>query len=344
MHTNVNVVIPVYNPDDKLIQIAQMLNKQTVPVSKLILMVTCVSSNGELSYLPKTDRILTEVTRICAEGPSNLQLEIRKVAASEFDHGNTRRQGSELASDDCEFILYMTQDAVPDNESLIDILLKPFSDEKVAACYGRQLAAESSSLAEKFTREFNYPDEDRVKEASDIETIGIKAFFCSNVCAMYRLSVYRELGGFVKKTIFNEDMIFANKILKSGYKIAYASKATVIHTHDYSGMQQYKRNFDLAVSQALNPQAFEGISSESEGVKYVIAAFKYFTRNGKPWLVIPFGINCVYKLLGYKKGKKIASLTREQVMRATSNPGFFSDLTIDENIVKTVMNINEIKY
>lgn len=331
MRTNVNVVIPVYKPDDKLIQIVKMLNSQSVPVSKIILMVTC--SNDMLDSFG-ADEIIK---------PGN-GVEVVKIPVQSFDHGNTRRQGAENASEDCDFLLYMTQDAVPDNEYLIDNLLRPFSDENVAACYGRQLASEKSSLAEKFTREFNYPDEDKIKSLEDIDKIGIKAFFCSNVCAMYRKAAYDKLGGFVKKTIFNEDMIFANKILKSGYKIAYASKATVIHTHDYSGVQQYKRNFDLAVSQTLNPQAFKGISSESEGVKYVLAAFKYFTRNGRPWLVIPFGINCVYKLLGYKKGKKIESLTKEQVMKATSNPGFFRDLTIDKNIVKTVLEINEIRY
>ena len=95
----------------------------------------------------------------------------------------------------------------------------------------------------------------------------------------------------------------------------------------------------MAVSQTLNPQAFSGISSESEGIKYVKAAFIYFIKAGKPFEIIPFGINCVYKLLGYKKGKKIESLTKEQVMKATSNPGFFSDLTIDRNIVKNILTI-----
>lgn len=342
MRTNVNVVIPVYKPDDKLIQIVRMLKKQTVPIRKIILMVTC-SDDEKMSDSFGADEVIGHINEISDEN-SLPQIDVVKIPVSSFDHGNTRRQGGEHASEDCDYLLYMTQDAVPNTEALIENMLEPFSDEKVAACYARQLASERSSLSEKFTREFNYPDEDIIKTASDIDRIGIKAFFCSNVCAMYRKSVYDSLGGFVKKTIFNEDMIFANKILKNSYKIAYASKATVIHTHDYTGIQQYKRNFDLAVSQTLNPQAFKGISSESEGVKYVMAAFKYFTKHGKPWLVIPFGINCVYKLLGYKKGKKIESLTEEQVMKATSNPGFFRDLTIDSNIVKTVLEINEIKY
>jgi len=346
MPTKVNVVIPVYKPDDKLIQIAEMLKKQTIPVQKLILMVTCREVDGELSDSLGADEKIAAIQNMNGDGSFEqaLQIELVKISADEFDHGNTRRIGADHVTSDCDFILYMTQDAIPENYELVEKLLEHFSDEKVAASYGRQLASDKSSLAEKFTRDFNYPDTDRVKTAEDIETIGIKAFFCSNVCAMYRLSVYKQLGGFVKKTIFNEDMIFANKILKSGYKIAYASQARVIHTHDYSGMQQYRRNFDLAVSQTLNPQAFEGISSESEGVKYVMAAFKYFTKNGKPWLVIPFGINCVYKLLGYRKGKRITSLTRKQVMKATSNQRFFNDITIDENIVKSVMNINGIEY
>lgn len=48
-------------------------------------------------------------------------------------------------------------------------------------------------------------------------------------------------------------MILAGRMVQAGYKVAYAAEARVIHSHNYSGLQQFHRNFDLAVSQADNP-------------------------------------------------------------------------------------------
>lgn len=350
MHTKINVVIPVYRPDEKLIQLFTMLNKQTIAVSKVIVMNTVVGSMSDNvdGRDGRAASIIGECRKLC-----KTNLEVVHVYPENFDHGGTRALAVSYAEDDCDYLLFMTQDAVPENEYLVEKLLEPFisdsfagldesASSKIAAAYARQLPSKDSSLSECFTRGFNYPDVETVKTAEDIEKIGIKAFFCSNVCAMYKKSVYESLGGFVKRTIFNEDMIFANKLLKKGYNIAYASKATVIHTHNYSGKQQYKRNFDLAVSQTLNPQAFSGISSESEGIKYVKAAFIYFIKAGKPFEIIPFGINCVYKYLGYKKGKNIADLKYDEIMKCTSNPGFFDNVRPGKDIVDRAMKVNGI--
>ena len=340
MHTKVNLVIPAYNPDEKLIKIFRMMEKQTCPVSKIIVINTRVKSGVEGTILGDTRCEVDELADKYGYSINRDFIEIHSIMREDFDHGASRNLGASYADNDCEYLLFMTQDAVPENERLIECLLAQFTENadsddsegdnsdrknsgKVAVAYGRQLAADNSSLAEKFTRGYNYPDEDRIKTVDDIEKIGIKAFFCSNVCAMYKRDVFIKLGCFVNRAVFNEDMVFANKLLKNGYYIAYASKATVIHTHEYTGKQQFKRNFDLAVSQKMNPQAFEGISSESEGVKYVIAAFKYFCNNKKPLLIIPFGINCVYKYLGYRKGKKYESLSMKEILRCTSNKTFF---------------------
>ena len=331
MHTNVNVVIPAYKPDKKLIEIFKMLSLQSLPVEKIIVMNTVESD---------ADREGCNIIKLSEKLGYTIDkdfIEITDVRKEDFDHGGTRKEGATHVSDDCDYILFMTQDAVPYDSELIKELLNGFSvsdDDSVensvsktiiGVSYARQLARETSSLAEKFTRSFNYPDEDMVKSLKDIETLGIKAFFCSNVCAMYKRDIYESLGGFIDRAVFNEDMVFANKLIKNGYAIKYASKAKVYHTHDYTGMQQYKRNFDLAVSQKMNPDAFEGISSESEGVKYVIAAFKYFCKNKRPFEIIPFGINCVYKYLGYRKGKRYNTLSKEQILKCTSNRSFFEN-------------------
>ena len=68
---------------------------------------------------------------------------------------------------------------------------------------------------------FNYPDKACIKGEEQLGTLGIKTYFCSNVCAAYRKNVFESLDGFEGHTIFNEDMIYAAKAVKAGWKIAY---------------------------------------------------------------------------------------------------------------------------
>lgn len=303
----VDVIIPSYKPDDKLKKIFEMLSRQSMNVNKIIVM------NTEEQYWKIFDN---------ESIPDNV--EVHHINKSDFDHGKTRNDG--VSYSDADYFIMMTMDAVPADDKLVESLVKALeSDEKIAAAYGRQLATDLSSIEEKFTRGFNYPDEPRVKSEEDIKLIGIKAFFCSNVCAAYKRDIFDKLGGFVNEAIFNEDMVYAHKLLINGYKIKYENNAKVYHTHEYSGMQQFKRNFDLAVSQKMNPEAFDGISSESEGVKYVKSAALYFIKNGHPFTIVPFVIKCVFKYAGYRKGKSYEKLSYEQILKYTGNKEFWSN-------------------
>lgn len=90
-----------------------------------------------------------------------------------------------------------------------------------AIAYARQLAREGADVVEELTRVHNYPPQDQIKRKEDLERLGIKTYFCSDVCAMYRLDRYQKMGGFVHPTIFNEDMIMASSVIRAGYQVAY---------------------------------------------------------------------------------------------------------------------------
>ena len=207
---------------------------------------------------------------------------------------------------------------------MIENMLAAFSDPKVAAVYARQLPYENASLGERFSRSFNYPDTPCVKSLADKERLGIKTFFCSNACAMYDRKVFEKLGGFPENMIFNEDMVFARRIIENGYSIAYANTAGVYHSHNYTNMQQFHRNFDLAVSQAMHPEVFEGVSSESEGRSYVKDAFSYFIREKRPFYFIPFAFACAFRLAGYRLGKMYEKPPRKVILWCTASPNYFS--------------------
>ena len=299
----VDVLIPVYRPDGKLTELLKRLKMQNYPIHRVILM------NTEEKHFP------AELTGIWD------RVEVYHLAKEEFDHGGTRDRGVRMSTAD--LVVCMTQDAMPADETLIEELVKPFDDPEVWAAYARQLPNEDCREVEKYTRSFNYPEQSMVKTKEDLDRLGIKTFFCSNVCAAWRGEKYLELGGFVKHTIFNEDMILAGTMIKQGGKIAYCAKAKVIHSHNYSAFQQFHRNFDLAVSQTMYPEVFGGIRSESEGIKLVKKSLSYCIKIGKPWLMIQVVTQSAGKLLGYKMGQRYRSLPMWLILRCTMSPSFW---------------------
>ena len=299
----VDVLIPVYRPDGKLTELLKRLKMQNYPIHRVILM------NTEEKHFP------AELTGIWD------RVEVYHLAKEEFDHGGTRDRGVRMSTAD--LVVCMTQDAMPADETLIEELVKPFDDPEVWAAYARQLPNGDCREVEKYTRSFNYPEQSMVKTKEDLDRLGIKTFFCSNVCAAWRREKYLELGGFVKHTIFNEDMILAGTMIKQGGKIAYCAKAKVIHSHNYSAFQQFHRNFDLAVSQTMYPEVFGGIRSESEGIKLVKKSLSYCIKIGKPWLMIQVVTQSAGKFLGYKMGQQYRSLPMWLILRCTMSPSFW---------------------
>ena len=176
---------------------------------------------------------------------------------------------------------------------------------------------------EQYTRQFNYPEKSRAKWLADLPELGIKTYFCSNVCAMYKRELYLQLGGFVKKTIFNEDMIFAGGLIQKGYGVAYAAEAKVVHSHNYSAIQQFHRNFDLAVSQADHPEIFAMAKSESEGIRMVKATAAYLISQRKPYLIPVLGMRSASKLLGYRLGRSYQKLPENIVLHLTGNKSYW---------------------
>ena len=342
----VDVVIPTFRPDERLLQILESLKTQTVRPRCVRLINTQKSGlDALLSAHGLTADALT------GQYPF---LEITHIAQEEFDHGGTRNRGF-LRCTGADFVLTMTQDALPAGEDLIAQLLGAFAHgtgpqagdaacgpasvspgdaasaapkegagecgagETIAVAYARQLPNADAPVEEKLSRGFNYPAQPRIKRESDRGELGIKVYYCSNVCAMYRMDIWKSLGGFPDRAIFNEDMIYAWKALRAGYCTFYAAKAQVYHSHRYTAAQQFHRNFDLGVSQAQNPEVFGGLSSEGEGVSYVKAVVRQMFAEHAALQVPGFLARCAARLAGYRLGKAYERLPQGLVIRFSSN-------------------------
>ena len=304
----VDVIVPVYKPDEKLQKLIARLHRQSYPVQRIILI------NTEQSYFDSffADTHFLELYD---------DLLIRHITAEEFDHGGTRRLGVSLS--DADYFICMTDDAVPVDDKLVEELLKPLLEGRAAAAYARQLPGKDATLTERYSRYFNYPPKPVIKSAEDIPVMGIKTFFCSNVCAAYDRGVYDRTSGFEEHMIFNEDMVNARHFLDAGEKIAYVPTARVIHSHHYSNWQQLQRNFDLGVSQAQFPEVFGGISSSSEGVKLIRNMAAYLLRNGQALQIPGMIVNSGFKYVGYQLGKHYKKLPGCVIRKVTMNPNYW---------------------
>lgn len=298
----VDVIIPVYKPGEEFKELIRRLKKQSYPLQEIYVMHTI---GGEFPE------------EFCIEH----KVKVTHILKEEFDHGGTRHRAAELS--EADILLFMTQDAMPADKELVAKLVDAFENEKVSAAYARQLPAKDCDWVERYTRSFNYPEQNRIKGKEDVPVLGIKTFFCSNVCAAYRKEVYQKLGGFERCTIFNEDMILAGNMVKAGYQVAYCADAKVIHSHNYTGVQQLHRNFDLAVSQEDHPEVFSGIRSESEGIRLVFYTMKYLLKTKKIHLIPGMIYKSGCKYIGYKLGRNYKKLPKWLILKLTMNPMFW---------------------
>ncbi|MDE7285466.1 MAG: glycosyltransferase family 2 protein, partial [Lachnospiraceae bacterium] len=196
-------------------------------------------------------------------------------------------------------------------------------EEKVGMTYARQMPVKECGIIERYTRSFNYPNISCLKSVENLKDMGIKAFFASNACAAYRRDVFDRLKGFAEGTIFNEDMIYARGLLNAGYQIAYSAEAKVVHSHNYSGIAQLKRNFDLGVSHADHPEVFAGLSTESEGIRLVKKTCAHLWNIKRPWLIFKLVWQSGCKYLGYFLGKRYKKLPVKLVKKISMNQGYW---------------------
>ena len=316
MEKTVGVVIPVFCPGPLFHELLRRLARQTHIPEEVVIINTIPDPRRRGAAQQ------TEAAELAEEFQTSFpSLTVLEVRQKDFGHGRTRNLG--IGHTDTELVLCMTQDALPRDSRLVERLIRAFDDPAVAAAYARQLPGKRSSVLEAETRIFNYPASSAIKSAEDLNRLGIKTFFCSDVCAMWRRSVYDQTGGFEKDVIFNEDMILAGKMIQNGYRIAYCADAQVYHAHHYSGIRQLHRNFDLGVSQADYPEIFNMASSSREGLRFVRQTTSDLIRSGRGYLIPQFLWQSGCKYAGYQLGKRYRKLPKRLVSVLTDSPAYW---------------------
>lgn len=284
MTFDLSIILLIKNGGRRLELLMESLERQKFSGSFEIIAIDSGSKDGSLEILEKYN---TRIFRIKPE---------------EFHHSRTRNLGAEKSKG--EVLVYLTQDALPINNDLLEKLVNPLKDPEVAVSYGRQIANPDAADVNKFFYSYFYPDEKKVlsKEvANNPKKFYINYIYVSDVCSAIKKEVWDEVR-FTDDVPMSEDKDFALKVLKTGYGIVYEPEATVYHSHDYSLHSLFKRRFQ-------DGSAFSNIALEGEsgffgrGFKFVTEEMKFLVRE-KNFLGIPYAI--IYNFidfLGFFLGK-----------------------------------------
>lgn len=298
---SVCVIIPTLNAEKYLPALVDRLLQQTVKPTE-ILIVDSQSDDATCQLAGSLDVRLLSINR------------------SDFDHGGTRNEAVRQTQSD--YILFMSQDALPVDNQLIEKLLASFAiDGSVAAAYARQVPYGDADAIERQTRGFNYPSQSRLKSRDDVTSLGIKTYFFSDVCSLYSRSCFEEMGGFESPILTNEDMLMAYHLLNHGYKTYYQSEAEVYHSHHFTLQQHYRRNFDVGAFLAMHPDLSCG--EMKEGIRMVMQSLLSLLKQFRLLSVFQLVAISFAKWKGNRDGRRFQTFTFEEIVKKSAQKCFW---------------------
>ena len=286
----ISVIVPTLNAGRQIDTLLTRLEQQTRKPDEIIV----VDSSSE------------DITQEMVKRHPEVKLIV--IDRKDFNHGGTR--DAMLRASTGDFVLFLTQDAMPSDNDYIAKIGAPFADDEVSLVYGRQLPRKDARPAEALVRKYSYGDESMVITKADIPSLGIKAFHSTDVCAAYRRTAYLEVGGFETDVLTNEDMFIAARFLHAGWKIVYEANATVIHSHNFTFQQQYKRNYIQGVEIAKHKDILGDASLSGEGLSLVKYTLGGLLRQGHVIEAMRFTVDCGFRLIGNRNGQRAAAKSR----------------------------------
>jgi len=225
----ISIVIPVYNGGDDFQECLRMIYKQKINYS---FEIVCVDSGSR------------DKTVSCCR---NYGVKLIQIPRKGFNHGLTRNLGINQAKG--EYIVLINQDAIPYDEHWLGNLICSFdNNEKIAGVYSRQISKrDCSPFIKKRLKNWKASRQHKsiqaiidLAEYKNLHPIKKLELICfDTVSCCIRKDVW-ERHPFIERN-FGEDICWSKRVLEAGYEIAYEPKSAVIHSHNRSIWQEFKR-------------------------------------------------------------------------------------------------------
>ncbi len=157
-----------------------------------------------------------------------------QIKKEEYNPSRVMNHGMELAQ--TEFGIFLNADATPQGNNWLRPLVAALQDPKVAAVFGRQIPRPDCQavFAHDYERCFG----------ANRESTQWEHFF-SMVSSGLRKDIWSQRG-FLEKMQYSEDDEYTRWCRERGYGVVYVPESVVMHSHNYTEQQAYKRSFGEA--------------------------------------------------------------------------------------------------
>lgn len=229
---DVSIVIPTKNGGEKFKEVLKMIFSQK---TELEYEVICVDSGSKDNTL-----------EIIKSYPCKLY----EISPDDFGHGKTRNFGASKGTG--EFIVFITQDAIPASDKWLDNFVKGMRlDDSIAGGFGIHYVYPDCNEIDKrdIKQHFlNFGTDNTIYYIDDLNRYTrdqayrqFLSFFSDNNSCLRR-SIWEKYP--YKDVNFAEDQIWAREVLEAGYKKLYCPFAPVYHSHNFPLKTYYKRYYD----------------------------------------------------------------------------------------------------
>src|SRR3954447_15338067 len=157
-----------------------------------------------------------------------------QLNAKDYNPSRVLNQGMQLAR--AEFGIFLNADATPQDANWLRPLAAGLQEPQTAAVFGRQIPRPNcrAVYAHDYERCFG-----PVRESAQWE------HFFSMVSSGLRKDIWAKRG-FLEKMQYSEDDEYTRWCRAQGYQVVYCPESVVMHSHNYTPAQAYKRSFGEA--------------------------------------------------------------------------------------------------
>ena len=191
-----------------------------------------------------------------------------ELAPAEYNPSRVMNHGVCLARSN--YVLFLNADATPQDANWLGPLVKALLNPKTAAVFGRQIPR---------------PDCEAVYACDYERCFGPKResarweHFFSMVSSGVRKDIWSQRG-FLEKLQYAEDDEYTRWCKERGFRVIYVPESVVIHSHNYTPAQAYKRSFGDARALAAS---WTGKRSDFNFIRTVLLGWLSDFRHDVPF-------------------------------------------------------------
>lgn len=268
---DVTIAVPTLNGEEFLESLIKAVYGQQTELSYELFIIDSGSTDRTLDIIKKYPKI-----------------RLYEIPNSEFGHGKTRNLAAKMS--DSEYMVFLTQDAVPAHQNWLNGMIEPFMlNEKIVGVFGKQIPRPNSTgtikrevkqVFDSFGSDLSIMIQRRGKLVDSLNLQEASGFF-SDVNSAIRSDILKGDIPF-RDVKYSEDQAFGRDAIDAGYQKAYAPFGAVFHSNDNTLTNYYRRKFDESyglnnatgrLQQATNKELIFG------SLKSTVGDWRYIIRD-----------------------------------------------------------------